>query len=230
MASVETPHHRGADDDDQDQVGNEKADERDAKQRRKRIELKRVRRAGKQRREGCERHRISLGIGEPKDQAAPQRTLDGQECPVLARRPRTECRPADPAEIGAAKQPENIEDRGADRARANDGNQRQGRPENVTRQVPAHEQGACLAPLAGADAEQRQKRRSGNEDIGKGGEKGSDQQRLGHGGFPVVLPAFDPEAPIQSRGKLSQLYDDAGDRLPAKVRFLAVARICVATA
>ncbi|MCY1239049.1 hypothetical protein D9M72_518210 [compost metagenome] len=207
MAAVEAPDDRSADDDDQDQVGDQKADERNAEQHRQRVEFQRIGGAGKQRGEGCERHRIALRVGQAEDQPAPQRFLHGDQRPVITFRSGAQSGPADPAEIEAAEQPENVEDRRADRARADDRNQRQRRPEDVAGEMPAHEQGACLAALAGTDAEQGQKSRPGNERIGEGGEKGTDQQRLGHGRSPVVSAAIRSPAgdSVKRKGGLKRM-------------------------
>lgn len=184
MGAVEAADRACADDADQDDIGSHETDERYAEKHRQRLEIKRAGRACDQRREGRERHRITLRIGDAEDQTAAKRPLDHNKRLPFGFRLGIDGTPADPGEIETAGKAEQIEDEGSDRLGPDDRDQRQRRPDDIPDQMPHHEEGAGLAALPGADAEQLEESRSRNEHIKERRQKGAEEQGLRHGNAP----------------------------------------------
>ncbi len=180
MRAIEAPNSACADNADENNVGCYEPSKGYCQQQRQGTEGQCAGRARDKRRKGRQRNGISLRIGDAEDQAATERAVDIDERLAVTLRLGGHGTPANPSEIEAAQQTEQIEDEGADGLGADDGDQSQRRPDEIAEQMATDEECTRLAALAGTYAEECQKGRTGNKHIEKRGEEGADNERLRH--------------------------------------------------
>ncbi|MNH37718.1 hypothetical protein D3C79_986580 [compost metagenome] len=99
----------GADNGNQDHVSQQATEKTQRNQRRQHRPLQGFGTAGDQRGEGGHRHRIRLGIGQTENDAVPERFAHRPLFTACITRTTAQCTQAEPEQVQATEQTENIE-------------------------------------------------------------------------------------------------------------------------
>ncbi len=176
---VPSADRTGADDGDQDDIGRNVANTGSGQQRRQRSPVQCGGVPGQQRGKHRDRNRIGLWVRESEGEPSAER-MARDECrgavvaPARCHRTITE-----PTKVHATHQIEHVEDGRTNCFGPDDREQGESRPGDVAGEMSGKKPGSGAASTAGADTQQRQKRRARRQRISTAGDGGSEQQAGG---------------------------------------------------
>ncbi|MNM92514.1 hypothetical protein D3C81_1048520 [compost metagenome] len=169
-----------ADNGDENHIGQQAANKTQGNQRWQHRPFQGFGAAGDQRGKSRHCNRVGLGIGQAKHDAVPERLAYRALLALAITRTAAQCAQAQPEQVQAAEQTEDVEHRAADLAGTDNRHQCRAAPQHIAQQMTAEETGPGLAPARRANAQHREHARPRGDAIDKSGSQHGKQQRESH--------------------------------------------------